>query len=146
MKKNTVEKILNETEVGYDQMADKFSGTRNFFWRDLEFIKDHISEGDKVLDFGCGNGRLLEILQDKKSEYHGADVSQKLIELAKLKYPQWSHNFSKISGQSSLAFPDNFFNDDPVYRHFKVFLKRKEYSDPSKAPWIRSEWDNPPGG
>lgn len=111
MKKNTVNKILSETETGYDQMAEKFSGTRNFFWADLEFIKEHISDGDCVLDFGCGNGRLLEILQDKKIEYHGVDVSQKLIDLAKGKYPQSGQNFSKISGQASLPFPDNFFND-----------------------------------
>ena len=138
MKDKNISKILREIEVGYDQMADKFSGTRSFFWPDLEFIKDHISDGDRVLDFGCGNGRLLEILKDKKTEYYGADVSQKLLDLAKEKYPQFRHNFVKISGQSSLpvesmdcsdstkqgyankdnsqyrgqglSFPDNFFN------------------------------------
>jgi ubiquinone/menaquinone biosynthesis C-methylase UbiE len=111
MKKNTVDKILYETESGYDQMAEKFSGTRNFFWPDLQFIKGHISVGDRILDFGCGNGRLLGILQDKNSEYYGVDISQKLIDLAKIKYPQFAQNFSKISGQPSLAFPDEFFNN-----------------------------------
>ena len=110
MKKNTVDKILYETETGYDQMAEKFSGTRNFFWPDLQFIKDHISAGDRILDFGCGNGRLLGILQEKKIEYFGVDVSQKLIDLAKIKYPQFAQNFSKISGFDSLSFPDEFFN------------------------------------
>jgi len=121
MKDKNISKILGETEAGYDQMSDKFSGTRNFFWRDLEFIKGHISEGDNVLDFGCGNGRLLEILRDKKIEYHGVDVSQKLVDMAKEKYPERSHNFSKISGQSSLPFPDNFFNavvSIAVFHHF----------------------------
>jgi len=110
MKDKNISKILNETEAGYDQMAEKFSGTRNFFWRDFEFIKNHVSAGDKILDFGCGNGRLLEILQDKQIEYYGADVSQKLIDLAREKYPEWSQSLVKISGQASLPFPDNFFN------------------------------------
>lgn len=129
MKKNTIDNILNETEVGYDWMAEKFSGTRNFFWSDLEFIQDHIQAGDKVLDFGCGNGRLLEILRDKKSEYYGMDISQKLIELAREKYPEFHRNFSKISGQCSLAFPDNFFNKVVSIAVFHHFPDKKFRSD-----------------
>jgi ubiquinone/menaquinone biosynthesis C-methylase UbiE len=118
MKKNIVDKILQETETGYDRMAEKFSGTRNFFWPDLGFIRNHIPDVEthcnaslpRVLDFGCGNGRLLEILQDKNLEYYGVDISQKLIDLAKIRYPKFSQNFAKTTGQTSLAFPDNFFN------------------------------------
>jgi len=120
MQKSKITKILESTESGYDLMAEKFSGTRNFFWPELEFIKDRISQDDRVLDFGCGNGRLLEILQDKKIEYYGVDISQKLIDLAKLRYPQGT-NFSKISVQTSLAFSDNFFNkivSIAVFHHF----------------------------
>lgn len=121
MNSERINEILNNIEFGYDQMADKFSGTRKNFWADLEFIKNYIDNGDNVLDFGCGNGRLLEILKDKKINYTGADISQKLIELAKRKYPEFSDNFSKISGQSSLSFPDNFFNkiiSIAVFHHF----------------------------
>ncbi|MFA5994708.1 MAG: methionine biosynthesis protein MetW, partial [Parcubacteria group bacterium] len=92
MKKRTVDKIIGQIEAGYDQMAEKFSGTRSFFWPDLDFIKNYIKEGDRVLDFGCGNGRLLEILQEKKMQYYGVDVSQRLIALAQAKYPQWAPN------------------------------------------------------
>lgn len=121
MKKEVIKKILSQTETGYDQMAEKFSGTRSFFWRDLEFIKDKINSGDKVLDFGCGNGRLLEILQDKKIDYYGTDISQNLIDLAKNKYPELAGNISKISGQAKLGFPDNFFDavvSIAVFHHF----------------------------
>lgn len=121
MKKSVIEDILDETESGYDLMAEKFSGTRNFFWPDLEFIKDHVRDGDKVLDFGCGNGRLLEILKDKKIEYYGADISQKLIDLAKQRYSEFGDNFIKITGQASLPFSDNFFNNIvsvAVFHHF----------------------------
>ncbi|MFA7209741.1 MAG: methyltransferase domain-containing protein [Parcubacteria group bacterium] len=110
MRKNLIGKILQETEAGYDRMAEKFSGTRNFFWPDLAFIKNHISEGAKVLDFGCGNGRLLEILKDKRLEYYGVDSSQGLIDLAKSRYPEPGLHFLKTSGQASLPFPDDFFN------------------------------------
>jgi len=121
MKRLILEKILAHTESGYDRMAEKFSGTRAFFWRDLEFIKDRITSGDKVLDFGCGNGRLLEILKDKKIDYYGVDVSQKLIDLAKTKYPEFAPNISKTSGQVGLDFPENSFDavvSIAVFHHF----------------------------
>ena len=121
MKKTTLGKILTQTETGYDQMAEKFSGTRTFFWRDLEFIKNYVTDRNKILDFGCGNGRLLEILKDKNIDYFGVDVSQKLIELAKNKYPQFAGNIIKISGQARLDFPDNFFDavvSIAVFHHF----------------------------
>jgi ubiquinone/menaquinone biosynthesis C-methylase UbiE len=121
MKKRIVDKIIGQTEAGYDQMAEKFSGTRSFFWPDLDFIKNYIKEGDRVLDFGCGNGRLLEILQEKKMQYYGVDVSQRLIALAQAKYPQWAPNFSKIPGQATLDFVDDFFDavvSIAVFHHF----------------------------
>ena len=116
-----INKILSETEIGYDQMADKFSHTRKNFWGDLALIADYISDGDRLLDYGCGNGRLLEILKDKQIEYVGVDISQKLITLAKAKYPEFGASFSKISSLPSLAFPDNFFNriiSVAVFHHF----------------------------
>ena len=87
MKKDTVNKILAETEAGYDLISTKFSQTRKHFWRGLEFLKDYTQKGDKVFDFGCGNGRLLELIGDVENvEYYGADISEKLIEIAKKKY------------------------------------------------------------
>jgi len=121
MNSETINKILNETEAGYDQMAEKFSHTRKNFWSDLAFVADYVKDGDTVFDYGCGNGRLLEILSDKKIEYVGVDVSQKLIDLAKAKYPNQSESFSKIPSLASLAFPDNFFNriiSVAVFHHF----------------------------
>ncbi|MCX6762047.1 MAG: class I SAM-dependent methyltransferase [Candidatus Moranbacteria bacterium] len=121
MRKEIINRILYETESGYDQMADKFSHTRKNFWGDLAFIADYITDGDKILDYGCGNGRLLEILKDKKIEYVGVDISQKLIDLAKAKYPKYSQSFQKITGQTSLAFPADFFNriiSVAVFHHF----------------------------
>ena len=118
---NREEKILKDFEAGYDQMAEKFSGTRKFFWRDFEFVQDYVKEGDKILDFGCGNGRFLEMLKNKRQEYFGVDVSQKLIDIAKEKYAKEGISFQKISSSDILPFPDNFFNkvvSVSVFHHF----------------------------
>lgn len=119
MNEENIKKILDELESGYDRMAEKFSETRAHFWRDLGFISDYIEDGDKIMDFGCGNGRLLEILNDKKVEYVGIDVSQKLIDLAKSRFPE--RKFVKVSSQHMLPFSDNFFNkiiSIAVFHHF----------------------------
>lgn len=111
MKKEIIEQVLGETEAGYDLVADKFSATRRHFWRDLEFIKDYTQGGDKILDFGCGNGRLLELFHGKNVRYFGVDVSQKLIEAAQDRYVGKGAKFFKTNaGQASLPFADNFFN------------------------------------
>jgi len=111
MKKGDANKILNEVEMGYDLVSDKFSETRKHFWRNLEFIKDYVKDGDSIFDYGCGNGRLLELFSDKKINYFGMDISEKLISLAKNKYSGENIHFSKINpSQTSLALNDNFFN------------------------------------
>jgi ubiquinone/menaquinone biosynthesis C-methylase UbiE len=131
MKKEIADKILHETEIGYDSISTKFSQTRKHFWRGLESIKDYTRENDKVLDFGCGNGRLLELLGDIENiEYHGVDVSQGLIEFAKKRYDKPNETFTKINpSQTSLAFESNFFNtiySIAVFHHFPSKKYREE--------------------
>lgn len=124
MKKEIIEKILRETETGYDLISGKFSATRKKFWGSLEFIGDYVKNGDRVFDFGCGNGRLLELFPEKKIEYFGADVSEKLLQEGRKKYagvlPDIS--FSKLDPlQTSLPFKSDYFNtvySIAVFHHF----------------------------
>lgn len=141
MDQKTVNKILSETEQGYDTIAHKFSETRRHFWRGLEFIKDYTHEGDNILDFGCGNGRLLELISDTKGmKYLGVDVSEQLIKLAKAKYETETVTFQKIHpvksaeggapvaqfnivnpSQSTITLENDFFNtiySIAVFHHF----------------------------
>ncbi len=114
MKQKTINRILRETEKGYDLISEKFSQTRNNFWRELMFVKKYVNYGDKVLDYGCGNGRLLNILEDKKIYYYGIDISQKLIDLAQKKYASERVIFKKIKpDEKNIPFLDNYF--DVIY-------------------------------
>lgn len=100
MKASQAEKIISDIETGYDLIADKFSGTRAFMWRDLGFIKDMVKPEDRVLDFGCGNGRLAGFLDGNYKEFVGVDISQKLIDIAKQKYSSEKTEFIKISANA----------------------------------------------
>jgi len=131
MDKSVADKILRETEVGYDSISKKFSETRKHFWRGLESIKDFCGENDNVLDFGCGNGRLLELIGENENiEYFGVDVSGGLIDIAKNKYQGQNVHFSKIDpNQTSLAFESRFFNtiySIAVFHHFPSRKYREE--------------------
>lgn len=84
--------------------------TRNRNWEELRELTKDISDNDKILDLGCGNGRLLEVLKDKKIDYIGVDSSEKLIKIAQKKYPQADF---QVADALSLPFPDNYF--DKIY-------------------------------
>ncbi|MBD3245369.1 MAG: methyltransferase domain-containing protein [Candidatus Moranbacteria bacterium] len=82
-------KIYQDLIENYDLGSDEFSKTRKYFWKDLLFIKKYYDKKCKLLDFGCGNGRLIDFLKPDKQNYLGLDVSQKLLEIAKKKYPEY---------------------------------------------------------
>lgn len=110
MDKAEAVKILQETEQGYDRMVEKFSQTRQHFWRELEFINEYAASGSRILDYGCGNGRLLELFSGKTVDYTGLDISGKMVNMAKSTHSDPMSKFRKITSFDSLTFPGNFFN------------------------------------
>ncbi len=106
MKESYAKYLLEKTKKDYNLIASDFSITRKNEWKELEFLRDFIKEGEKVLDIGCGNGRLLKILH-KNINYFGIDFSENLIKIAKQKYPQF--NFL-VADALNLPFKDNFFD------------------------------------
>ncbi len=73
----------------FNDFAREFSATRTHLWDDLrlpEFTR-HLQSGDRVLDLGCGNGRLVQLFSEKNIEYVGLDQSEELIKIAKAKFP-----------------------------------------------------------
>ncbi len=151
MKQSVIEKNLKQTELGYDLIAKKFSETRKHFWRSLEFIKQYTQDGDSILDFGCGNGRLIELFKGKEIKYKGVDPSQKLINFAKKQYIENTDNFIKISPTKvSLPFNDENFNS--VYsiatfhhlpgRGYRKLVVKELYRVTKKGGWIVvTVWD-----
>lgn len=80
---SVIKKQLKET---YDSVAEEFSQTRRKAWQDMEYLASKVWEGARVLDIGCGNGRLLQVLPQNIT-YLGVDLSRGLVREARKSYP-----------------------------------------------------------
>ena len=108
MNPDYAEYLLEKIRQDYNLIAEDFSRTRAFVPEELKnFILQHIFAGEKILDLGCGNGRFYEIFEKMGVDYFGVDVSEKLIEIAKNKYPQAKF---QVTPALNLPFPNNFFD------------------------------------
>jgi ubiquinone/menaquinone biosynthesis C-methylase UbiE len=107
MKLEAAKKILEETKAGYNQIAEHFSVTRIWPWKVMESFFSYLKPDHKILDIGCGNGRLYEAIKDKKIEYAGIDNSEQLIEKAREKHQSVVF---QIADALSLPFEDGKFD------------------------------------
>lgn len=87
-------------------IAEEFNASRREVWPEMAELKIFIEPNSKVLDLGCGNGRLIDFLKDKNIKYFGIDFSEELIKMAKNKY---GNNF-QVADILNLPFSDNYFD------------------------------------
>ena len=78
--------IIHKTRQDYNLIAPRFSGTRYDLWEELKPFKRLVKNGQNILDWGCGNGRLLFLFLDKNIKYFGLDQSEELLKIAKGKW------------------------------------------------------------
>ncbi len=88
MKQRVAQGIVKENKRVYNSIARQFSQTRQRPWAEFELFKPYVRPGDKLLDIGCGNGRLAPFFGGKDISYTGIDASEKLIELARPQHPE----------------------------------------------------------
>ena len=105
--------IIKSTSTLYDKISSHFSQTRKylpFLPKDIPLLTKFLHKGDYILDWGCGNGILLTILNNYSINYYGVDVSKKLIAIARKKYPQYKF---RVVSPLKLPFRDDYF--DVIY-------------------------------
>jgi len=110
MRKEYAEYLLKKTKEDYNKIAKDFARSREFIPEDIRILGEYTIPGERILDLGCGNGRLYKVLQDKEVDYFGIDFSEQLIKIAKTNYPEAKFQVADIL---DLPFPNNFF--DKVY-------------------------------
>lgn len=81
------QEILKLVKRNYQEIAASFDATRKKeVWPEIRNLAADTKDGYRVLDVGCGNGRLLEALKEKNIYYLGVDNSAELIKLAESNY------------------------------------------------------------
>lgn len=126
MDKNRAQKLIQLNKQTYNHIASEFSNSRKYLWPEIKTFSHYIKDNQKILDLGCGNGRLLNLLNDYNIEYIGVDNSKELIKEAGKKHPEG--NF-KIAQLTSLPFTANKFNlifSIAVIHHLPSQEKRRE--------------------
>jgi ubiquinone/menaquinone biosynthesis C-methylase UbiE len=111
----------------YDSFAKKFSQTRQSGWPEFELLRPLVKRGERVLDLGCGNGRLRIFLNDcgiKEGEYFGFDASEELLKIARELNPR-DHFFHGNFGKK-LPFGANQFDVVAAVASFHHLLSKKE--------------------
>lgn len=102
--------LSDRTKNNYDLTAEDYARSRAFIPDDLRSLQKYAAFGDRILDSGCASGRFYEVLESKKVDFYGIDFSEKLIDIAKEKYPKG--NFQVVDAKST-PFPPDYF--DKVY-------------------------------
>ena len=90
--------MWNITNI-YDSFSETFSESRkNLKWPEIDYFVSLIKKKNlkqvRILDVGCGNGRLLNYLKDLKIDYVWVDSSSWMINEAKKLFP-W-YNFQVL--------------------------------------------------
>ncbi|MFH1546512.1 MAG: class I SAM-dependent methyltransferase [Patescibacteria group bacterium] len=72
----------------YDSIAKEWDQVRKNSWGEFEFARGLLNS-KKILDAGCGNGRLVQWLRESgfEGDYLGVDNAKELLKLAKKKFP-----------------------------------------------------------
>jgi SAM-dependent methyltransferase len=83
MNQERQQELLEIVKKNYQEIAQDFDTTRKkVIWPTIVDLAQGVRDGERVLDVGCGNGRLLQVFAGRKVEYVGTDLSSNLIELA----------------------------------------------------------------
>lgn len=110
--------ILQKVKKDYASIAAEFDASRNIYWPEfsvfLKYLKKHRilrqAQDDmriKLLDIGCGNGRLASFLHNEPIKYLGIDNSRAFLKIAKKNHPDAKFRYGDIL---KLPFPKASFD------------------------------------
>lgn len=113
MKKFVADTLLQQVTRDYNTIAAHFSDTRNrrsplpLQWSAVNtFVQAYVHPGDRVLDLGCGNGRVADVVNEIKGRYVGVDASEALLRHARELHPEQSF---VLGNMRDIPFPDASF-------------------------------------
>lgn len=95
---------MKEVRDTYNALTG-FSDTRGSLWEEQKHFTDFVRPGMTIVDAGCGNGRLLKLLEGVTCTYIGIDNSAKLLEKAQMSAKEFPEITSRFFEGSFLGIP-----------------------------------------
>jgi len=108
MKKHHIHHVSESVKQAYSAIASEFDQTRQQPWPEFQHFLAYVRHGSKILDLGCGNGRLARLLTDKDVDYFGVDHNSALLEKARAAHP--SARFELMDMADLSALPEGGFD------------------------------------
>jgi len=109
----------------YDKISRKYAEIFDKDFSDNPYLDKFLSylhRGDKILDLGCGTGRITQYYVDNGFKVIGIDLSDEMIKIAKKKHPQIEF---LCADMRKLNFPNESF--DAVSIAYSLFhLSKKD--------------------
>lgn len=101
---------------------------RQWAWENLSKIS--FLGDEKILDFGCGDGKISAELArlSKNGTVLGLDVSERMIHLAQILFPKYAFSNLEFEASTSLTFADK--SEDEQYDLICAFTVFHLISDP----------------
>ena len=88
MREKKAQKIVQQTQETYEKIGKEFAQTRSYVGEEVKIFDKYATNGLKVMDLGCGNGRIYPYFEKLNADYIGVDQSETLLKIAKEKYPK----------------------------------------------------------
>ncbi len=127
MNNEIANKIVEKTIADYNRISALWSTKRFSLPSDMREMAKWVNNGEKILDYGCGNGIFYEAIKDRQIDYLGMDTAEGLINIAKERFPKG--NFETVMpfhiSKSDKAFDKVFCLS--VIHHIPTFELRKKF-------------------
>ena len=94
-------------EVWLNQAHPKI---KEWFQKEIAYLKKNIRPNSKILDVGCGFGRHIEIIADFSKEVVGIDNNSDMIEKAKDRLSNFKNVKLFEQDAQKLDFEDDYFD------------------------------------
>jgi len=140
-------RIRQKVKDDYNQIAEDFSSTRKRVWKDFERFTPFFDKNSRLLDLGCGNGRLLLYLNEVGyKQYLGVDQSEGLLKQAQEINPDAKFKMADIAklekGEKNfdVVFAIASFHHLPPKDQLKALKRWKTYIKPG-GHLIMTNWN-----